>query len=421
MLLKEFNYHFSNMNLEEFKNYFKEDWSDTNVFRKNNIILIKLDHIYWYDVDKKEWSDDSYKELEENETELTFCQSRKYVFRGTYIGNLLNSYFVGKLKAKDFALLFPEYNFFLEQAIKLNLPFVIQAFRQDHSYIKNLKTTSLVKAMEMSPSQMNALQTKSVLTSSPFLYYQERLGRLVPSFKGIQDELFEGLLDIAFNDKVSNFDLDYYCQNIIGKKGISLKNKIEKIKGYIENNFHEYRLNRDILRGTGLLDTHKYPEFPKAEDLTTLIPQIQAEAISAQDAVKNLEYNEQYQSVYQKLVPFEFEDENYRIIVPKKVEELDFEGLALHHCVGTYKGVIAEGVEVVLFLRKKDEPDKPYYTIDIDTEGYIRQIHCKYNGNLQDDPDCDQLVNFLDKWADAKSGMVNKKSIQLVYGAVCHL
>ena len=88
----------------------------------------------------------------------------------------------------------------------MNLPFIVQAFRQDHSYIKNLKTTSLVKAMEMSPSQMNALQTKSVLTSSPFLYYQERLGRLVPSFKGIQDELFEGLLDIAFNDKVSNFD-----------------------------------------------------------------------------------------------------------------------------------------------------------------------------------------------------------------------
>ena len=50
------------MNLEEFKNYFKEDWLDANVFRKNNIILIKLDHIYWYDVDKKEWSDDSYKE-----------------------------------------------------------------------------------------------------------------------------------------------------------------------------------------------------------------------------------------------------------------------------------------------------------------------------------------------------------------------
>lgn len=409
------------MNLKSFKDYFEEDWNDTNVFRKDNIILIKLDHLYWYDVNKREWSDNSYKELEGNETELSFCQSRKYVFRNTYIGSLLNSYFVGKLKAKDLSLLFPEYNFFLEQATKLGLPFIIQAFRQDHSFIRNLKTTSLVKAMEMSPSQMNAVQVKSALTSSPFLYYQERLSRLVPSFKGIQDDLFNILLDIAFNDKASNLDLQYYCDNIMNKKGVSLKSKVEKIKGYIENNFHEYQINRNILKYANVLDTHKYPKFPKADKLPNLIPQIQAEAQSVEDAAKNAEYNEQYQEVYRKLMPFEFEDENYRIIVPKKVEELDFEGVALHHCVGTYKCVIAEGVEVVLFLRRKEEPEKPYYTIDVDTEGYIRQIHCKYNGNMEDDPDREKLKNFLDKWADAKSDIINKKSIQLSYGAVCHL
>ena len=47
------------------------------------------------------------------------------------------------------------------------------------------------------------------------------------------------------------------------------------------------------------------------------------------------------------------------------------EGRVLHHCVGasdSYMKKMAEGKTWICFLRKKKEPDKPYYTLEIKME-----------------------------------------------------
>ena len=57
------------------------------------------------------------------------------------------------------------------------------------------------------------------------------------------------------------------------------------------------------------------------------------------------------------------------MIVPAaKCEELMREGRALHHCVGandTYMKRMAAGTSWILFLRRKEDPEEPYYTIEI--------------------------------------------------------
>lgn len=68
------------------------------------------------------------------------------------------------------------------------------------------------------------------------------------------------------------------------------------------------------------------------------------------------------------------------IVPPKTAVEIVEEGHALHHCVGGYISRVANKECVILFLRKKEEPDKPFYTIEI-RDGEVWQIRGHDNCN----------------------------------------
>lgn len=78
---------------------------------------------------------------------------------------------------------------------------------------------------------------------------------------------------------------------------------------------------------------------------------------------------------------------------PKTVKEIVQEGRELHHCVATYVDKIIQGETDVMFLRKKSEPDKPFFTVEIQN---YRVIQCRTDHN-QTDPEITKIVqNFLD-------------------------
>ncbi len=52
------------------------------------------------------------------------------------------------------------------------------------------------------------------------------------------------------------------------------------------------------------------------------------------------------------------------IVVPKSLEDIKAEGRELHHCVGTYCDKVAKGETMILFVRKVEAPDQPYYTME---------------------------------------------------------
>lgn len=58
-------------------------------------------------------------------------------------------------------------------------------------------------------------------------------------------------------------------------------------------------------------------------------------------------------------------DEQFEIISPKSTHDLGLEGIALRHCVAMYVEDIINGEKVVMFLRRKSEPEKPFYTMEI--------------------------------------------------------
>lgn len=61
---------------------------------------------------------------------------------------------------------------------------------------------------------------------------------------------------------------------------------------------------------------------------------------------------------------YDFEDKNLMIVVPKSGAQIVKEGQVLHHCVARYVDSVAKQQTMILFVRHKDNPTKPFYTLE---------------------------------------------------------
>lgn len=91
----------------------------------------------------------------------------------------------------------------------------------------------------------------------------------------------------------------------------------------------------------------------------------------------------------------EYSNDKFSIIACKDLSELGYEGSELHHCVGSYVDSVSCGQEYILFLRRNNEIDKPFYTIDVFPDKRIRQIHGMCNCNMNK-----EISPFIKKWAE---------------------
>lgn len=102
--------------------------------------------------------------------------------------------------------------------------------------------------------------------------------------------------------------------------------------------------------------------------------------------------------VVKELTKYEFADKEYCIIAPKEIMDIVREGTILHHCVHTcdyYFDRISRKESYLLFLRKASEQDTPWYTLEVEPGGNIRQK--RTTGDNQND-DFKKAVPFLKKW-----------------------
>lgn len=93
---------------------------------------------------------------------------------------------------------------------------------------------------------------------------------------------------------------------------------------------------------------------------------------------------------------YDFETEEYIFKVASCAEEIIQEGQRLHHCVAasdTYFKRMDEGISFIVFMRKKKEPAKSYYTVEIkDTK--ILQAYAAYDRQ----PNYQSVKKELNKW-----------------------
>lgn len=99
-----------------------------------------------------------------------------------------------------------------------------------------------------------------------------------------------------------------------------------------------------------------------------------------------------------KLKKFEYTDGKYSIIAPLGIIDIVREGRVLQHCVHTcdfYFDRIQRDESYLFFLRRAEHENIPWYTLEVEPGGNIRQK--RTTGDNQN-KDLDEAVKFLRKW-----------------------
>ena len=112
-----------------------------------------------------------------------------------------------------------------------------------------------------------------------------------------------------------------------------------------------------------------------------------------------------------RIPKYECTDGIFSIVVPKEMTEISKEGVRLHHCVGSYAQSVFHGYTDILFLRRNEDIDTSFYTIEVQN-GRLEQIHGLYNRWLGNSP---EAIPFVYKWLNER-GIVFEKKILLNTG-----
>lgn len=99
-----------------------------------------------------------------------------------------------------------------------------------------------------------------------------------------------------------------------------------------------------------------------------------------------------------RLSKYEYKGSAYQIVAPRTITDIVREGSLLGHCIHTcdfYYQRIETRESFIMFLRKNDDPEKPWYTLEVEPSGNIRQKRTV--GDNQND-DLKAAVQFLHEW-----------------------
>lgn len=110
----------------------------------------------------------------------------------------------------------------------------------------------------------------------------------------------------------------------------------------------------------------------------------------------NKDINRKIKTRAKELEPYVFEDiEKGLVIIPcSSHSSLIKEGKALEHCVAKYATSIAEGKTSIFFIRRIDEPDYPYFTLEFKDNEVVQN-----RGYENSDP-LPEVLAFQEEWLE---------------------
>ena len=193
------------------------------------------------------------------------------------------------------------------------------------------------------------------------------------------------ILDVMKPQQIQNYILRQQKESYIGK---SIKTIIGQWKDYL-NMCRRMRKKMD--------DEMIY----RPRELKRRHDEAVAEIALREAEIKADEYNKRFPGVEDVLErireQFEYSNEEYVITVPRRCIDIVAEGRYLHHCAGAtdrYFDRIKQQETYICFLRKVAEPTVPFYTIEVEPGGTIRQ----HRGMFDEEPDIEKIKPFLREW-----------------------
>lgn len=109
---------------------------------------------------------------------------------------------------------------------------------------------------------------------------------------------------------------------------------------------------------------------------------------------KNKADQEKFQKAVDRLEKYAWENGDFLIRPAREQKELADEGTALHHCVGGYIKRMADGETAIFLLRRRDAPEQPYFTLELQNKKIV-QCRTEHNKSYLGVPD---VKNFVEMW-----------------------
>lgn len=284
----------------------------------------------------------------------------------------------------------------VEQICKANLPRLTTECLEDFGAVKSCirqeSETSLVKALALDTnrlSRLRALNGGAIMLD--WLQREKCSGRIIPDhvLHWLEQEKIH-VSDIAFIlDRMSEQQVCNYLQRQKSGTRDSLRQIIFTWRDYLSM--------ADKL-GINTHDEIVYRVKLLRQRHDELVEQLRKRERDMEAAATARKYRK-IAGICRSIKPkYEYTGEVYSIIVPSGVRDVMREGDALSHCVGKsdrYWERIEQQEAYILFLRKTAEIDKPYYTLEVEPNGTIRQKRTYFDRQNDDLKDAEQ---FLKEW-----------------------
>ncbi|MBI6052332.1 PcfJ domain-containing protein [Clostridium perfringens] len=285
-------------------------------------------------------------------------------------------------------------NTYLEQLYKVGFKNIVRTKIQGESTKNSLNTKGkdIYSVLKIKKDKLNELRNYGAerISTSLLKLYQAQ----------IKDK---SNLTIG---ELENIIKDYYLETILK---INKYVKLRKISSYLEKQFQKSddskihlsilyrdyldmakRLNKDMKDKSVL-----YPKSIKQDhDKLVKLVKVEKNKILDKKIEKRLEnINSKYGFEYKKLF----------MRAANSTEDLIIEGNKLKHCVAVnYTDKYANGETVIMFIRNKDKPLEPYYTVEI-YKNSIHQVRGYKNKSATED-----VEEFVKQF---KRNILNKKNI----------
>ena len=133
--------------------------------------------------------------------------------------------------------------------------------------------------------------------------------------------------------------------------------------------------------------------------------------VAKTDRVKRAELYKNFEAAAEKAKAYEVQGDEYVIIAPHQIPDLQREGRVLCHCVGKmgYDKKMADGKSLIMFLRHADTPSEPFVTIEYSLD---RKMLLQAYGLNDSRPD-DNVYAFINHWASLVKKILNKKKVNV--------
>ena len=105
---------------------------------------------------------------------------------------------------------------------------------------------------------------------------------------------------------------------------------------------------------------------------------------------------------------YEYANEQFTIVVPTGVLDIIVEGEMLCHCLrgsDRYWDRIEKHESYILFLRKTSAVNMPYYTLEVEPDGTVRQKRTKFD---RQEADIEDAKKFLVEWQGVLANRLTK-------------